>query len=833
MDTKQDEALLALRQLEQTEAIAGLGRWMLAGDRFVASPGLAALSDGLTTARALLRRLPAPNRHAIMSAIRAARAGGTPASIELRPVKAQRDSLGLVLAIRRDDLTGIVWGVCQDVTALRRVSAELDRSESRWEMALETARQGAWDSDLVTGKVYHSRTWRMIRGMDPDGDPNDRAEVWSSNIHPDDLAHVNEQIRLQHAGSPVNMIYRERIADGSYIWISSIGAPVAWFEDGRPSRIIGTDTDITPRKLAEDEIARLSRRHALALDVTRIGVFEVNLETDELFWDERVREIYGIGKDDEIVPEHWQQFLHPDDADYARAAVQKAIDDQTSYTADFRIIRPGGEIRHLRARGTWYRDPMGAPCLLGANRDVTDEVRAQNELERAKLLAEARNVQLEAARARIEHNSLHDALTGLPNRRYLDKTLKERAERSADSGGSLGLLHIDLDRFKQINDSFGHNAGDAMLVHTAELIGASLRENEFPARIGGDEFIVVVPCSGDKTRLIALAQTLIEALEQPVMFEGNTCRFGASIGIAVHTGPSIDYPALMSEADMALYSAKDSGKNCYEVFTRQLHMETITMRRLGDELLHAVANDALLPYYQPLFDARTMRLVAVEALARWRHPVDGIQAAVSFMPIAQDLRVVPDIDRIILRKALADFATWERSGLNVPHMCLNMCLDDVANDKLIAQLEGTELCSGSLSFDLPERCLPEDLDEELNWNLDQVRDRGIGLTIDDFGTGRASILNLLRLRPSRIKIDRRLTHDIVASDVQQRLVASLIEIGHSASVQVVAEGVETLEQANILRELGCDVLQGFAFSRPMPAKELVATLSAGGWRNAS
>ena len=828
-----EDTSLALRQFAQTEAIAGLGRWMLDGHRFTVSPGLVALAGGLATARDLLRHLSPQNRLAIIAAIRAARAGETPASIELRPDQCKNKGLGLLLAVRRDDATGIIWGVCQDVTALRRVSAELDRSESRWEMALETARQGAWDSDLVTGKVYHSRTWRMIRGLDPDGDPDDRPEIWSSKIHPDDLAQVNEQIRLQHAGAPVNMIYRERIADGSYIWISSIGAPVAWFEDGRPSRIVGTDTDITPRKLAEDEIARLSRRHALALDVSRIGVFEVNLETDALIWDDRVREIYGVGKDEDIAPDHWQHFLHPEDAAHAREAVQKAIERQTSYTADFRIVRPSGEVRHLRARGTWYRDPTGAPCLLGANRDVTDEVQAQKELERAKSLAEARNVQLEAARASIEHNALHDALTGLPNRRYLDQFLKERSEQCAGTGNALGLLHIDLDRFKQINDSFGHTAGDAMLVHTAELLRATLREDEFAARFGGDEFIVVVPCCADQSRLTALARALVDELNRPVVFEGHTCRFGASIGIAVRSGDAIDPAALMSEADMALYSAKDSGRNSYEVFTRQLHMETITTRRLGDELLHAIAREELLPYYQPLFDARTMRLVAVEALARWHHPVDGIQAAAVFMPIAKNLRVVADIDRIMLRKALADFADWDQRGLNVPHLCLNMCLDDVSNDKLMAQLEATTQRPGSLSFDLPERCLRDEPDEEFAWNLDRVRDRGIGVTIDDFGTGQASILHLLRLRPSRIKIDSRLTRDLVASPVQQRLVGSLVEIGHSASAQVVAEGVETLEQAAVLRELGCDILQGFAFSRPMPAKELVATLSAGGWRNAS
>jgi diguanylate cyclase (GGDEF)-like protein/PAS domain S-box-containing protein len=823
------------RQFSEAERLAGLGRWSWSRKAGLAcSPGLLALLGRTEQpgVRQLLRQLG--GRRPLFEAIRQVRAGIAAPTMELaipRPDGSRHLATGIV---RAEGET--IWGLVQDVSALRDMAAALHRSESRWEMALESARQGVWDSDISTGVVYHSRTWRTMRGMSADGDAEDAHDVWADRVHPEDLPKILEQIRRQHTGEVqrVHMEYRERHRNGQYIWISSLGSPIEWFPDGRPKRIIGTDTDITEQKAAEDQLLRLSRRLELALEVSRIGLFEADLDTGELFWDGQVREIYGISDDQPVGPTFWESSLHPDDAAIAQHRVERAVKSRSSYESEFRIIRRNdAQERIVRTQGRWYRDAHGTPRMLGVNWDVTEEVAAHRELQRAKELAEARNRELEAAKARIEHNALHDTLTGLPNRRYLDQILADRAAEAGLTGASVALLHIDLDRFKQINDTLGHIAGDAMLVHAAELLRGNLGPGDFVARVGGDEFIVVCSYAGDQNRLIELARAIVEQMRRPVPYHGHYCRFGASIGIAAQHGASVDPVRLMIDADIALYRAKARGKNGYEFFSEALQAEAVHTKRLADEILQGIEQDEFLPYYQPLFDARTMELCGVEALARWRHPVEGILPPARFLHVAEDLNVVTSIDSVILRKALDDFHAWRSAGLKVPGISVNVSFRRLRDERLVESLRDIRVEPGTLSFELLESIFLDDLDDMVRWNLDRIRDLGIDLSIDDFGTGHASILSLLKLRPTRFKIDRQFLDELTTSRSQQQLVGSLIDIGRSLGIKVVAEGVETYEQADILRGLGCDMLQGFAFARPMPAKTLESMLRSPGWREAS
>ncbi|RYE77587.1 MAG: diguanylate cyclase, partial [Hyphomicrobiales bacterium] len=443
---------------------------------------------------------------------------------------------------------------------------------------------------------------------------------WLARVHPDDIENLLAMIAQQHTGDVrrVAMVYRERHLDGHYMWISSFGAPVEWYSDGRPKRIIGTDTEITESKTAEAEMTRLSRRLELALEVSRIGVFEANLATGDLYWDNGVREMYGYPKDGSpVLPTVWEAMLHPEDARMAQDKVWAAVDKQGSYQSEFRIVRPDGTVRLIRTKGTYYRDSDRTPKMLGVNWDVTEEVAAKKDLEHAMALAEVRNRELEEAKARIEHNALHDTLTGLPNRRYLDAWLTERAAHCHEAGGTIALLHIDLDRFKQINDTLGHAAGDAMLVHAASLLRTNLTRDDFVARVGGDEFIVVCGYDGPATRLDKIARGIVDQMRQPVPYEGHFCRFGASIGIAVQSGRAVDAKRLLIDADIALYRAKRRGRNGYEFFSEALQAETVNTKRIADDILRGIEQNEFLPYYQPLFDAQTLDLVGVEALARW------------------------------------------------------------------------------------------------------------------------------------------------------------------------------------------------------------------------
>ncbi|MBK8084077.1 MAG: EAL domain-containing protein [Devosia sp.] len=583
-------------------------------------------------------------------------------------------------------------------------------------------------------------------------------------------------------------------------------------------------------KSREAELQRLSRRLGLALETSQVGVFEYDLETGDLLWDDRINAVFGLVQDGgKRHYADWRDALHPDDLRRAEEEFRLAIEVTGRYHSEYRVVTPQGLVRNVRAIGAVYKDPDGASKIVGVNWDVSADVELNENLKRANRLTEARNSELEAAKASIEHNALHDSLTGLPNRRYLDDILKQRMIWAERNNGTVALLHIDLDRFKQINDTLGHAAGDAMLVHAAAVLRANVRNDDFVARIGGDEFVVVSIREGDQEALASLADRIITRMRQPVAYEGHECRFGVSIGIASERGLNADPERLLINADIALYRAKSRGRNRLEFFTDALQAEVIRTKRVADEILHALETDQFLPFYQPQFDAHTLEVVGVEALARWRHPTEGLLAPAQFLDVAEDLSVVGSIDRIVLEAALRDFAHWREIGLAIPKVSVNVSARRLQDEQLIASLRDLSIPPGTLSFELVESIFLDEAEDLVRWNIDQIKDLGIDVEIDDFGTGYASIVSLMQLKPRRLKIDRQLVAPIVSSPTQRRLVRSIVEIGRALDIEVVGEGVETLQHAEILRELGCSTLQGYAFARPLAAEALVEFVRRREW----
>jgi diguanylate cyclase (GGDEF)-like protein/PAS domain S-box-containing protein len=729
--------------------------------------------------------------------------------------------------------SGLLLLQLADISAQKQTEDELAEHECRWNQALVSSALGVWDHNFRLGTKFYSETWHALRGMNVNQQGFADKESWLQAIHPEDRAHVLHAIERQNAGDPKFAIfeYRERHSAGHWIWIECRGACVEWDENGVATRVIGTDTDITQRKSAEQELEQLSRRLQLVLDVSQIGVFEADLENGETYWDARMFEIYGLDRPDTTPAElhaMWLQLLHPDDRLHAQNTVEQNLDQPKPFSDQYRIMRPDGSHRHVRTRALPYLDASGQKRLIGADWDVTEDVLLHQELQRAKNLAEARNIELEAARARIEHDAMHDHLTGLPNRRYLDKTLDGFSARSSSDG--IAILHIDLNRFKQINDTLGHRAGDTMLKHAAGILTANLKANEVAARIGGDQFVVLAHFDGSHRKLANLANRIIQRLRKPVAYEGVDCRLGASIGIASETGAEIDAVQLLLKADIALYNAKKRGRNLHEFFSLDTQNLLINIKRVSDGILRGLEANEFAPYYQPQFDAQTLDISGVESLARWLHPKRGVLSPDKFLAVAEDLDVVAAIDELIFEKAHADFLHWQSLGLGIPRLSVNVSSRRLHDPGLTKKLNGMRIEPGTVSFELLETIFLDDCDDEVLANLARLRKFGIDIEIDDFGTGHASIVSLMRLNPSTLKIDRELVRLLPQSPEQRKLVGSIIEIGKSLDIKVIAEGVETADHIRILRDLGCDMLQGYALAKPMPPSEIEAFVRSQRWR---
>ncbi len=591
-------------------------------------------------------------------------------------------------------------------------------------------------------------------------------------------------------------------------------------------------------KRRELQLARMSRRLGLALDTSKVAVWEMNVGEKEEYWDDRMNELYGYPADG--APRNtkdWEKRVHPDDLERANSEFNAAFTgDRGSYVSQFRIVLDDGETRHIRALGTLYKDAGTPAKMIGVNWDVTADVALNDELKRANALTEARNAELERAKARIEHNALHDSLTGLPNRRYLDDVMADHARQFAEGKETAALLQMDLDRFKQINDTLGHSAGDAMLVHAASILRATVEPGDFVARVGGDEFVVVrrwqTGAGNPSIRGLAkLSERIVERMQQPLSYGGHDCRVGVSIGIATDMDELADPTRLLVNADIALYRAKERGRNRHQFFNDALQTEIITTKRVADNILSGLEQRQFVAHYQPQFDAETLEVIGVEALARWNHPREGLLAPNAFLKIAEELNVVATIDRIVLEQALADFNRWEEIGLGIPKTSVNVSARRLHDDELINNLRQMDIRPGTVSFELVESIFLDENDEVITWNVNQIKELGIDIEIDDFGTGYASIVSLMKLKPRRLKIDRQLVMPIVHSAGQRQLVGSIIDIGRSLGIEVLAEGVETMQHAKVLRQLGCNALQGYAFAKAMSADDLIEFVQSRRWRN--
>ncbi len=426
---------------------------------------------------------------------------------------------------------------------------------------------------------------------------------------------------------------------------------------------------------------------------------------------------------------------------------------------------------------------------------------------------------IQRAAAKVEYQSLHDPLTGLGNRRYLDSTMNDLARDGERDHQGVAMLHIDLDRFKQINDTLGHAAGDYVLAHVASVMKKIAQPSDILARVGGDEFVLVRQTDGHQGPLKTLAGNLINAISQPVKYENSVCRFGASIGIgiAIKTDRPVDTGKLLINADLALCRAKESGRGQFAFYSDAMEREVTRIKRLSDEILVGIEEEQFLAHYQPQVDAQTHQIVGLETLVRWAHPRDGLLYPEKFLSTAHNLGIMPRIDISMLRQAIRDRKSWQAEGLCVPRLAFNVAMSGLTDSAFLAEAQQISEDSDTIAFELMEAIFFDDCDPAILEVVQQVKSMGFDIEIDDFGTGHASIVSLLTLSPDRLKIDRQLIQPIVDSPSRRKLVESVIEIGRSMNVEVIAEGVETMDHARILGAMGCDILQGYAFGRAMNA----------------
>ncbi|TWH34017.1 MULTISPECIES: EAL domain-containing protein [unclassified Aminobacter] len=438
-------------------------------------------------------------------------------------------------------------------------------------------------------------------------------------------------------------------------------------------------------------------------------------------------------------------------------------------------------------------------------------------------LIRRRTTQLVEARNAMAYLAVHDGLTGLYNRSFMREKFTNLIDETLSRDKQLAVVQLDLDRFKQINDTLGHAAGDYVLATTARRLKASCRPSDVCARLGGDEFLIVLPDAGTRSDIEGFVRRVLDRVNEPIVYKGSTIFSRASAGVAICPPDGIDPTVLVVHADLALYAAKKNGGSSVEFFSDELRQDLEHRRLLEADLIEAIAAEAFEVYFQPQVSLSTGRTTGVEALVRWRHPKRGIVSPGEFIPVAERAGIMHSIGRIIMKKAIGEAANWYRSGIEFGRVAINVSGTELRESDyttfLFSVIEESGLPASHLSLEIVESVILDDDKTGVASKLRQIRAAGVHLELDDFGTGYASLTHVNPQEIDRLKIDRRFVQNIDLDGDHAKIVRALAELARSLGISVVAEGAETEAELTALMTLGCDEVQGYAVAFPMPPTE--------------
>jgi diguanylate cyclase len=467
-------------------------------------------------------------------------------------------------------------------------------------------------------------------------------------------------------------------------------------------------------------------------------------------------------------------------------------------------------------------------CASALARKWQHERALRVQVETLENVVAARTEKLEAANSQLRHLATHDALTGLPNRVLLDDRLAQALAHANRDGQPFAALAVDLDRFKLINDSLGHRAGDVVLNEVSRRLSSVVRDIDTVARTGGDEFIVVSSPSAVREDAVAIAHRAKEALRAPMSVSGVELHVTCSIGVAYYPTDASSADSLLARADAAMYCAKQRGRNNVQCFAEGMDAVTVARVSLESDLHTAVEAGQFELHYQPKAEMQSGDVYSAEALIRWRHPQRGLIAPQEFIPLAEECGLINEIGAWVLREACRQCAEWQHNGLPVLRVAVNVAATQFRRGDLLEVIREALQAAGLeprfLEIELTETAVMTNPEESASV-LEQLSRMGVLVSIDDFGTGYSSINYLRRFPIDKLKIDRSFVRDL-GSEVDASIVQAIISLAHSLRLKVVAEGVETPEQLQFLRSLGCDQYQGFHFSAPLPAGEFAKLLRA-------
>ncbi|MBU4634999.1 putative bifunctional diguanylate cyclase/phosphodiesterase [Pseudomonas chlororaphis] len=704
----------------------------------------------------------------------------------------------------REAQVGLESRVTQRSLELDAANQALSKSEARLALALKASQLGLWDWNLQTDEVHHSHIKELF-GLEPEFVRAMLSHL-KPLLHPEDLPLLKRALVEHLKGRTEDYLveYRVRHGDGYWVWIEDRGRAVERGPGGRVLRMVGTRRDISASKQQEEQ-RRLS---AMVFEAASEGIVILDPDYVLLAANQAFSRVTGYQIED-MLGRNVVDLPCSRDARRHYPVIHQALEQHGSWQGELVEARKNGELYPQWLQLNVVRDTRGnISHIVGFFADLS----ARRESEE-----------------RMRYLTHYDELTGLANRSLFRERLREAHQRMRQGGRSLALVHINLDRFKLLNDSLGHDVADQLLQKMARRLVNALPEADTIARLSGDEFAVLFDAYGSLSSLTRVATRLSAKLRLPITVEGHELVVSASMGISMLPDSAREIPALISQANIAMQHAKHLGGNNFQFYTASLQASTLERLQLENQLRKAVEERQLKVFYQPKLCLATGRLNAAEALVRWDHPDLGRVPPGDFIGLAEEIGLIGPIGEFVLRQACWQACEWQRQGLPAIRVSVNLSVHQLRQGKLVSLvrsvLEETGLAPHFLELELTESHLLDSV-EHIVSTFQQLRDLGVKLAIDDFGTGYSSLSYLKRIPVDYVKIDQAFIRGLSEGGADAAITRAIIAMAHGLSLKVVAEGVEHPGQLAFLKEQKCDEVQGYLISRPVEAEGLAALLRA-------
>ncbi len=718
-------------------------------------------------------------------------------------------------------------------------ATELSISEERFSLAMRGANDGLWDWNLQTDEVYYSPRWKNMLGY-AENDLENTINTWANLVHPDDKDIVLEKVQDYIDGSKnsFEVEMRMRHKDGHEVFVLSRAFLLTRESDDEPVRLVGTHVDITERKKAEV----FDSKYAEILEMIAIGRSASNIyDAIALMYESR-----HPGMRCSMLELSNNKLLHggapslPKEYCEAVHGLENGPSVGSCGTSTFtgqRVLVENIETDPKWEKIKHFALPHGMRCcwsepiknsigkVLGAFGMYYNHPALPNEKELKDLISAARLtgivMERDQAQKRIRILAYTDELTGLASRASFIQHMEEVTKTSFRHGRRFGLLYIDLDDFKSINDSLGHDVGDLVLKTIATRLKNTCRDIDFIARLGGDEFCILIE-EVEEDYAANVAKRCLNAISQPIEIHSRKLTPACSIGIAYYPDDGKDLSTLLKAGDTALYTAKENGKNQYAFYKMELTQKAEYRFQVEQSLREAIEKQQLSLVYQPQIEADTGRIFGFEALSRWHHPELGQIPPIDFIATAEKIGMIKPLTEWVLKTACSQLVAWREKGIHPLRMAVNISPSLFLNQEFASLIrriiEEVGIVPAELALEVTESIVQTD---PRNLSIfEDLKDLGVSLAIDDFGIGYSSFASLKHLKVDFLKIDKLFVADMLVDKQALTLISSMIEMGHKLGYGIIAEGVEHSEQLTILRNLGCEKMQGYLFSKPVNADKI-------------